>query len=212
MVPDAEDHGKLAFAYAHGPLLSGFGTDDEIGLVCVWDRDTVPEDAPPRAEHVTQHDFNAALAAVGEGRVWPLTPASPLTGIAGFAYGVLLSDEEGAGTAARGAVSEFPQALAVATGQRLAFDVGTVSAALSEESDRWIRAELLTEALHHAYVAWFAAHERYFPGVRRRGEYARHFGLDLSVLELEDEVWRADSGALAADRYRAMAERILNDR
>lgn len=211
VVPDAEDHGKLAFAYAHGPLLSGFGTDEELGLVCVWDQDSVPETAPSQASHITQRDFDTALTAVTDGRVWPASRQTPLTEIAGFAYGVLLSDEDGAGTAARGAVGEFPTALATTSGQKLAMEVGNVAAKLTAEPDRWLRADLLSTSLYHAYVAWFAAHERYFTGARRRAEYARHFGFDLTVLELEDALWRADEPGEAADRYQAMAEVILND-
>lgn len=211
VVPDAEDHGKLAFAYAHGPLLSGFGGDDELGLVCVWDHETVPEGAPARASHVTQREFDAAVAAVAGGRVWPASAKTPLTEVAAFAYGVLLSDEDGAGTAARGMVGEFPTALATSSGQKLAVEVGRVGQELAEEPDRWLRADMLSTALYHAYVAWFAAHERYFPGVRRRAEYARHFGFDPAVLDVEEALWRADKPGETAERYRALVEMVLNE-
>ena len=211
VVPEAEERGRLAFAYAHGPLLSGFGGDDELGLVCVWDHETVPAGAPPGARHLTQHEFNAAVAAVSDGKVWQPDHRVALTDVAGFAYGVLLSDEDGAGTVARGIVSEFPTALAVGSGQRLAVEVGRVGRELAAQPDPWLRADILSTALYHAYVAWFAAHERYFPGIRRRAEYARVFEFDPAVLDCEEALWRADAPEEVAGGYRAMAERILND-
>ncbi|HIW61032.1 MAG TPA: hypothetical protein H9881_01110 [Candidatus Stackebrandtia excrementipullorum] len=211
VVPDAEDQGKLAFAYAYGPLLNGFGGDDELGLVCVWDHDVVPDGVPAKAEHMTQREFDAAVSTVAEGRVWQASERKSLTDVAAFAYGVLLSDDEGAGTAARGTVGDFPVALAQTTGRRLAVEAGRVDRLLVDEPDRWLRADILSTALYGAYVAWFSAHERYFPGARWRAEYARYFEFDVAVLELEDALWRADGPGETADCYRKFTELILND-
>ncbi|MGH8791144.1 MAG: hypothetical protein ACRDXX_00660 [Stackebrandtia sp.] len=211
VVPDADEHGKLAFAYAHGALLSGFGGDDELGLVCVWAQDEPPEAASTRAVHVTQDQFDAMLGTVVDGAGWADPRGLPLTEIAAFAYGVLLSDDDGAGTAARGAVSEFPAALAAQSARILGEDRRVLAEELETCLDDWVRADTLSHALYRAYVAWFAASEHYFPGPRRRREYAAHFRMDPEVLHLEQSVWQAVNPWDVSSRYVTMAERILRE-
>ncbi|ADD40087.1 hypothetical protein [Stackebrandtia nassauensis] len=211
VVPDAEDLGKLAFAYAHGAPLSGFGDPDEIGLVCVWDQPEIPAAAPTEATHVTQSWFDGLVTTVTSGEGWSQPPTAALTDIAAFAYGVLLSDDAGAGTAARGTVSEFPTLLATRSAKALTEDLTTVPAALSNDTDPWTRAETLTTALYRAYVAWFAAHGHYFPGPARRHEYATHFGMDEVIPKAEQNLWKTLDPTHQSDRYTEFAQLILND-
>lgn len=209
VVPDAEDRGRLAFAYAHGALLSGFGTDDELGLVCVWDQTDVPADAPAEATHVTQSWFDSVLSTITAGNGWSEPSGRPLTDVAAFAYGVLLSDDEGAGTAARGTVSEFPGELANRSIQALTEDLATVPKTL-ESPDGWVRASTLAGAVYRAYVAWFAASGHYFPGPDRRAEYAAHFGMDPAVVEAEQRLWETLAPVQQRDGYVAFAELVLS--
>lgn len=211
VVPAAEDCGRLAFAYAHGALLSGFGDDDEVGLVCVWDQDTVPADAPRHADHLTRAGFDALLTGLRDHPGWGGGERSALARVAEFAYGVLLADDEGAGTAARGAVGEFPSDLAQWCATAFRQDRDDTARQLATVVDYWARAELLTTALYRGYVTWFAAAERYFPGRRRRREYAEHFGMDTEVCELERRVWESPSAAELGDNYRRFASRILDE-
>jgi hypothetical protein len=212
VVPDAEEQGRLAFAYAHGALVAGFGTAEELGMVCVWDHQDVPDGAPAKATHVTQARFDQLLKTVMAGEGWADPGRTPLTDVADFAYGVLLSDEDGAGTAARGAVSEFPFPLVERSGRVLLTERDLVARELAELDDYWARADLLSKAVHRAYVAWFAAGDHYFPGARRRREYAQHFGMDPQVLELEHRVWQAGPGSELRDGYLAFVDQILADR
>lgn len=210
VVPDAEDRGRLAFAYAHGALLSGFGHADELGLVCVWDEADIPADAPADATHVTQSWFDTLLTTITSGEGWNEPSGRPLTDVAAFAYGVLLSDDEGAGTAARGTVSDFPAVLASRSVQALTEDLETVPAAL-DTGDHWVRATTLSAAVYRAYVAWFAGTGHYFPGPARRAEYAAHFGMDDSVPKAEQRLWETLDPAQLRERYTEFATQILNE-
>lgn len=210
VVPDAEDRGRLAFAYAHGALLSGFGGSDELGLVCVWDETDIPSDAPSDATHVTQSWFDTLLSTITAGDGWSEPSGRPLTDVAAFAYGVLLSDDEGAGTAARGTVSDFPAALATRSIRSLTEDLNTVPAAL-DTSDHWARATTLSAAVYRAYVAWFATNGHYFPGPARRVEYATHFGMDDAVPKTEQRLWETLDPAQLRERYTEFARQILNE-
>lgn len=210
VVPDAEDRGRLAFAYAHGALLSGFGESDELGLVCVWDQTEIPADAPGDATHVTQDWFDTLLTTITAGEGWAEPSGRPLTDVAAFAYGVLLSDDEGAGTAARGTVSDFPDVLATRSAAALTADLDTVPATLATP-DHWLRATALSAAVYRAYVAWFAAGGHYFPGPARRAEYASHFGMDEAVPKAEQRLWETLDPSQLAERYTEFARRILNE-
>ncbi|HZE38744.1 MAG TPA: hypothetical protein VE172_08015 [Stackebrandtia sp.] len=211
VIPDAEGRGDLAFAYAFGAPISGFGRDAEIGLACVWNDPTVPDRAPSDAEHLTQNRFDAMLRELATVDEMSDVAALPLTHIANFAYGVLLSDDAGAGTVARGMVWDFPPALETFAVQVLKTDRAELPARLAAADDPWERADLLSGAVSRAYVAWFAMHERYFPGRPRRREYADHFGFDAAVPNLEAEIWTAADAASARDRYVAFADRVLAD-
>lgn len=211
VVPDAESNGRLAFAYAHGALLCGFGTNDELGLTCVWDHQDIPDRAPVRAAHMTQTQFDTMMKSVTTGDGWADPSRLPLADVAGFAYGVLLSDEDGAGTAARGTVGEFPYALADHSVASLAKARGFTADELVRRPDPWARADLLSKSVYRAYVAWFAIHERYFPGARRRAEYAEYFGMDPQIPLLELQIWQATKPAEARSCYLEFVNRILSE-
>ena len=197
----------LAFVYAPGLSLPG----GDAELVAVWDRDDTPEpavlgDVPVR--HLPVAEFHAALAALAEGEGWrPLN--APISLVAGFAYGVMLSDRTGAGTKARGEVSVFPDVLTDTTAASLAAEASHVTAEIAACTDGWARAHLLDEALHRAYVAWFAAHQRYWPGRQRRYEWLRHFGLSEAVAELEGGIWSGDGPNHQAELYAGFVDKIL---
>jgi len=211
VVPEAEDRGRLAFAYAHGPLLAGFGDDAEVRLVCVWDHETVPEDAPTAASHITIAEFDRRVHVVTTGQGWDPADAEPLTTVAQFAYGVLLSDDEGAGTRVRGVVSDFPQALCEISAKTLMQDRDSVPDRFTATDDPWQRAVILIQALYNGYVAWYAANGHYYAGAQRRTEYADHFGLEQEVPRLERVIWDNLAGQDASAAYVAFAERILSD-
>ncbi|HIV59027.1 MAG TPA: hypothetical protein H9902_13830 [Candidatus Stackebrandtia faecavium] len=211
VVPDAETRGQLSFAYAHGAYLSGIGSAREFGLTCVWDEGHVPDGAPSQAEHVTQADFDQMLKAATTGDGWPESRQLPLTEIAGFAYGILLSDEDGAGTAARGTLSEFPYALAERSGVSVKTDRDDVADELVRDGDPWRRADLLSEAMYRAYVAWFANNGYYFPSVPRRREYAEYFGMNSQVPQAELAIWRCSQAMDFRNAYREFIDLILQD-
>lgn len=211
VVPEAEDHGKLAFAYAHGALLSGFGAEDELGMVCVWDHEEIPVGAPERASHVTQNQFDQMLGSLRTGPGWTDAARIPLSDIAAFAYGVLLADDDGAGTSARGMVGEFPETLAERSAKALLAERDTVAAELAALDDHWARADLLSQAVYRGYVAWFAAAEHYFPGPKRRREYAEHFGMGDEVPQRERQLWESDSSDALRRNYELFVDRILDE-
>ncbi len=211
VVPDAEMRGQLSFAYAHGAYLSGIGAVQEFGLTCVWDERHVPDAAPSQADHVTQADFDQMLKTVTTGDGWADPRRLPLADIAGFAYGILLSDEEGAGTAARGTLSEFPYALAERCGTEVKKDRDDVADELVREGDPWRRADLLSNAMYRAYVAWFANNGYYFPSVQRRAEYVQYFGMDAQVPQAELAIWRCTQAIDFRNSYREFMDLILQD-
>lgn len=209
VVPESESLGKLAFAYVHGAVLTGFGGQDELGMVCVWDEPAAPAEAPREAVHVTQSQFDSMLGVVAAGDGWSDPESLPLGEVAAFAYGVLLSDDDGAGTAARGEVSQFPTALSMRSAAALLEDRHVLPGEIENCTDEWARADALSRAMRRAYVAWFAANGRYFPGPRRRREYAVYFEMDQQVPELEQRVWQAVNPWDVSSRYVELAERIL---
>lgn len=200
----------LSFVYAPGLSLPG----GDAELVAVWDRqDDLPApfeagDVPVR--HLRQADFLAAVDALESGDGWrPL--GAPISLVAGFAYGVMLSDRTGAGTKARGEVSVFPDVLTDRTNAALAAEAATVTTDIAACTDGWARAHLLDEALHRAYVAWFASHQRYWPGRQRRYDWVRHFGLSEAVAELENGIWRGAGPEEQSALYAGFVDKILAD-
>ncbi|GLZ82086.1 hypothetical protein Afil01_68930 [Actinorhabdospora filicis] len=204
---------KPAFVYAPGLSLPG---GDER-LVCVWDGEpdgftsipagnAVGDDVP--VEHVSLERFTSELDGLADGEGWSSLDA-PVRRVAGFAYGVMLSDRSGAGTKARGAVSLFPWRLTDVSRTSLAAEAPEVTNELSSCTDGWQRAHLLDAALHRAYVAWFAAHQRYWPGRERRYAWVSHFELPETVADYERGIWDT-SGALGqAELYAGFVDRVL---
>ncbi|MEV0651129.1 hypothetical protein AB0I28_38335 [Phytomonospora sp. NPDC050363] len=203
--------GEAGLSFVYAPGLSLPGGDAE--LVAVWDRDELP--TPPAVgdvpiNYLRESDFAAAVDALEEGDGWRGLD-SPVKTVAGFAYGVMLSDRSGAGTKARGRVSVFPYLLTDRTEAALSAEAAAVAAELAECTDGWARAHLLDEALHRAYVAWFASHQRYWPGRTRRYEWVEHFGLSAEVAELEHGIWNTSGAAGQAELYAGFVEKILSD-
>lgn len=189
VLADINDDERLAFAYAHGPALSGFG--EEAELVCVWETDAVPAEAGIEAVHLTVERFQAHLDALGRGEGWRLPGDEALHVIARFAEGTLLADDSELGSKARAEVTEFPQALAEASREAVAGEVEPIAKRLSDATDPWELAETLTEGLHHAYVALFAAGGYFFPGREHRAEFIERYVLGDEVSEAEAAVWAA---------------------
>lgn len=211
VVPAAEQRGPLAFAYAHGAALAGFGDDNELGMVCVWDQEHVPDPAPAGARHLTQRDFDDLLEQLNIADDFSDPSALRLDEVAEFAYGVLLSDEDGAGAAARGRVWDFPANLVSGSAKVLSDDAQQLPGQLANARDPWDRADLLSAAVYRAYVAWFASHQRYFPGRAYRRDQIIDFGMDTEVCDLELRLWQAADATTVASNYRAFAERVLAD-
>ncbi|GIG64033.1 hypothetical protein [Phytomonospora endophytica] len=198
----------LSFVYSPGLSLAG----GEAELVAVWDREELPSrtggDVP--VGHLRESDFAAAVDALEDGEGWRELDA-PVKLVAGFAYGVMLSDRSGVGTKTRGRVSVFPYLLTDRSEAALSAEAGSVAAELAECADGWARAHLLDEALHRAYVAWFASHQRFWPGRTRRYEWVRHFGLSEDVADLEHGIWNTSGAAGQAELYAGFVDKILAD-
>lgn len=197
---------KPAFVFAPGLSLPG---GDER-LVCVWDDEpadlTAVGDVP--VEHMTLEKFTTDLDRIENGDGWTGLNG-PIRRVADFAYGVMLSDRSGAGTRARGAVSLFPWRLTDASRAALAAEAPGVTNELSSCTDGWQRAHLLDAALHRAYVAWFATHQRFWPGRERRYAWVSHFELPETVADFERGIWDT-SGALGqAELYASFVGRVL---
>jgi hypothetical protein len=204
---------RLAFAYAYGPALSGFG--DEAALVCVWEAEVVPPEANEGAAHLTTARFAALLEEVSRGEGWEEPGSEPLRVIARFAEGILLADDSELGSKARADVAAFPEALAVASRERVEAEAEEIAKLLGESDDPWERAELLVAGLHRAYVALFAAGGHFYPGREHRSEYVERYLLGADVPEAERLVWEAaNRGDEAARRelpesWRTLAATVL---
>lgn len=198
----------LSFVYSPGLSLPG----GEAELVAVWDREELPEDVPGDVpvRHLRESDFTGAVDALDDGEGWRELDA-PVKLVAGFAYGVMLSDRSGAGTKTRGRVSVFPYLLTDRTEAALSAEASSVAAELAECADGWDRAHLLDAALHRAYVAWFASHQRFWPGRKRRYDWVRHFGLSEAIADLEHGIWDASGPAGQAELYAGFVDKILAD-
>ncbi|THV30063.1 hypothetical protein [Glycomyces paridis] len=215
VLADINDDERLAFAYAHGPALSGFGEDAE--LVCVWETDAVPDDADPDAVHLTVARFQSLLEALDRGEGWREPGDEALRVIASFAEGILLADDSELGSKARAEVTEFPQSLADASREAVENEAESVATRLGAAEDPWELAETLTGGLHRAYVALFAAGGHFFPGRDHRAEsVARHL-LGDEVPEAESAVWAAASAPpaeradLLPEAWRHFAKVVLDN-
>jgi hypothetical protein len=215
VLADINDDERLAFAYAHGSALSGFGEAAE--LVCVWETDTVPAEASTEAVHLTVARFQAHLDALDRGEGWQRPGDEALHVIARFAEGTLLADDSELGSKARAEVTEFPQALADASRETVAEEAESVAARLGQAADPWELAETLTEGLHHAYVALFAAGGHFFPGWEHRAAFVERYLLGDEVPEAEAAVWAAaeapfpERAERLPEAWRALAKTVLDN-
>ncbi|GAA5008077.1 hypothetical protein [Actinopolymorpha pittospori] len=164
--------------------------------------------------HRRRSVFEGWLRDVRSGRGWEgaATPM-PLHAVAGFAYGVLLEDPEGAGAAYRGCLATFPPALVERSREVLAAEVAAHDAHLercARQGDGWLFHELLSPVLRHALVAWFAAEHRYCPHPRSLHQWVARFAMNPSIAALERGMW-APPVSLARRRelFLTMVERIL---
>ncbi|WP_026923490.1 hypothetical protein [Glycomyces arizonensis] len=204
---------RLAFAYAHGPALSGFGDDAE--LVCVWETDAVPEGVDGEAVHLTVAEFEGLLDSLMLGEGWEEPDAEALHVIARFAEGTLLADDSELGSKARAEVTEFPQALADASRTAVERDSEAIAKRLGQAEDPWELAEVLTHGLHRAYVALFAAAGHFFPGREHRREFVERYLLGDEVPEAEAAVWaaaelpRAERAEALPEAWRSLTRVVL---
>ncbi|RRR99423.1 hypothetical protein [Glycomyces terrestris] len=189
VLADINDDERLAFAYAHGPALSGFG--EEAELVCVWETAEVPAEASPEATHLTVARFQDLLAQLDRGEGWEHPSSEALRVIGAFSEGTLLADDSELGSKARAEVTEFPQALADASREAVAAEADDLAKRLGDAADPWDLAETLTTGLHRAYVALFAAGGYFFPGRDNRADFVARYLLGDEVPEAEAAVWAA---------------------
>ncbi|GAB3234370.1 hypothetical protein GCM10027447_31400 [Glycomyces halotolerans] len=207
------DDERLAFAYAHGPALTGFGEDAE--LVCVWEAATVPADVNAEAVHLTVAAFDGFLDRLRHGDGWQYPRDEPLHVMARFAEGILLADDSELGSRARADVTEFPQALADASREAVEHEAEAIAKRLGDAEDHWELAEVLNVGLHRAYVALFAASGHFFPGREHRREYVERYFLDEEVPAAETQLWAAleapagERPRLLPEAWRALARAVL---
>ncbi|GAA1660502.1 hypothetical protein GCM10009830_01950 [Glycomyces endophyticus] len=213
VLADINDDERLAFAYAHGPALSGFG--EEAELVCVWETTDVPEDAGDDAVHLTVTRFQELLEQLDRGEGWRLPDSEALRVIGAFAEGTLLADDSELGSKARADVTEFPQALADASRDAVAAEADALAERLGAAADPWDLAETLTAGLHRAYVALFAAGGYFFPGHANRADFVARYLLGDEVPEAEAAVWAAVRSEHRAEElpqaWRALAKTVLDN-
>ncbi|THV43031.1 hypothetical protein [Glycomyces buryatensis] len=215
VLAEINDDERLAFAYAHGPALTGFG--DEAELVCVWETTDVPAEASGEAVNLTVEKFTSLLDELMRGEGWAEPGAEALRVIAGFADGALLADDSELGSKARAEVTEFPQILADASKAAVEAETETLAERLGATGDPWELAETLVGGLHRAYVALFASAGYFFPGREHRLEFVERHLLGEEVLEAEAALWAAVEKA-PADRsdqlpqaWRALARAVLDN-
>ncbi len=164
--------------------------------------------------HITRATFDAWLTTVCGGSGWsPQAYPQPLAAVAGFAYGTLLADETGAGSAARALLAEFPLALTTNARALLAERLPLYRANLAscaEREDGWLFHTILDGAMRDVCVTWFATHGRYLPFHKRLHRWIVRFGLEADIADLERAVWSpgADLTHKAA-LFTTMAERVL---
>ncbi len=164
--------------------------------------------------HVTRATFDGWLTTVRAGAGWSAREyPQPLAAVAGFAYGVLLADETGAGAAARAVAADFPPAPATNARATLAERLPRYRANLSGCADRedgWLFHTILDGAMRDVCVAWFAAHGRYLPFHKRLHHWVARFELDADIAALERAVWGPGTDlAGKVGLFSAMAEHVL---
>lgn len=164
--------------------------------------------------HITKATFDAWLAAVRLGMGWtPHAYPQPLAAVAGFAYGLLLADDTGAGSAVRAAVVDFPMALATNArailSERLPLYRENL-ALCAKRDDGWLFHTILDGAVQDTCVAWFAAYGRYLPFHKRLHHWIARFELDADIASLERALWLPESD-LSRKLYifSSLAERLL---
>ncbi|WP_199034323.1 hypothetical protein [Glycomyces salinus] len=189
VLAEMNDDDRLAFAYAHGPALTGFGDDAE--LVCVWEAESVPSEVHGEAVHLTVARFESLLEQLARGEGWREPGDEALRLIAAFAEGSLLADDSELGSRARAELTEFPQALADASREAVELEAEEIAKRLGDAEDPWDLAEALTGGLHRAYVALFAAAGHLFPGRDHRREYVERYLLGNEVPAAEAALWEA---------------------
>jgi len=215
VLADINDDERLAFAYAYGSALSGFG--EEAELVCVWETETVPADASDEAVHLTVERFQELLDQLGRGEGWREPGDEALPVIARFAEGTLLADDSELGSKARAQVTEFPEALADASRKAVAGEVEALAKRLGVAEDPWELVEILTGGLHRAYVALFAAGDYFFAGREHRAAFVERYVLGDEVPAAEAAVWAAAEAPLPerAERlpeaWRALVRTVLDN-
>ncbi len=169
---------------------------------------------PIDVAHIPAAVFAEWLDSVGAGGGWEQRAyPQPLAAVAGFAYGVLLADERGAGAAARARVAAFPPALAARSRARLAEQLPGYADALAgctARGDGWLFHEILADALRGACATWFAAYGRYLPFHKRLHDWVARFGLDPELAQLERQLWLPGADlARKQALYVALAEPVL---
>jgi hypothetical protein len=213
VLADINDDERLAFAYAQGPALSGFG--EEAELVCVWETNEIPEDASDEAVHLTVAKFQELLAELNRGEGWRYPHSEPLRVIGAFAEGTLLADDSELGSKARAEVTAFPQALADASRHALEAEIDPVAARLRAAADHWEIAETLITGVHRAYVALFAAADYFFPGREHRAAFVDRYLLGSDVLDAELALWTAaeapDRAERLPDAWRTFTRTVLDN-
>ncbi|GAB3994289.1 hypothetical protein GCM10029992_08240 [Glycomyces albus] len=133
VLAEMNDDDRLAFAYAHGPALTGFGDDAE--LVCVWEAESVPPEVHGEAVHLTVARFESLLDQLARGEGWRDPGDEALRVIAAFAEGSLLADDSELGSRARADLTEFPQALADAAREAVELEAEEIAKRLGDAED-----------------------------------------------------------------------------
>jgi hypothetical protein len=164
--------------------------------------------------HLTRTTFDTWLSTVrggsgGSAHAYP----QPLAAVAGFAYGILLADETGAGSAARVLAADFPPSLAANARAMLAERLPRYRENLdlcARRDDGWLFHTILDGAMRDICVAWFAAHGRYLPFHKRLHHWIARFALEEDIASLERALWHPGASLPhKADLLSAMAERVL---
>ena len=194
VLAEMNDDERLAFAYAHGPAVEGFGEGAE--LVCVWEAESVPEDVHSAAAHLTVARFESLLDQLSRGEGWREPSDEALRVIAAFSEGTLLADDSERGSRARAELTEFPQALADASREAVEGEVEEIAKRLGDAEDPWDLADALTGGLHRAYVALFAASGYLFPGREHRHAFVGRYLLGEEVTAAEAALWEAAAAPL----------------
>jgi hypothetical protein len=123
------------------------------------------------------------------GREWPL----PLHSIAGFAYGMLLADDNGEAAAIRDRISVPSAKLRNNTHEALVGELPEYRKALNSSAHRgegWLFHELTVGLVKHAYASWFAAEGYYLPFPKHLDRWITRLDLDRELARREQLMWR----------------------